>query len=84
MYFSYLASGIVESCKEAYDSALKVSDALPATHPIKLGLALNFSVYYYEIKNDGASACHLAQKVCLVSLLVILMSAVLSWNHSAF
>jgi len=69
-YYRYLAEcakpeekpGIVESCKEAYDSALKVSDALPATHPIKLGLALNFSVYYYEIKNDGASACHLAQK----------------------
>ena len=54
---------IVQSCKEAYDAALTASEELPSTHPIKLGLALNFSVYYYEIKNDSAQACHLAQKV---------------------
>ena len=49
----------LESYKAASDVA--VTD-LPPTHPIRLGLALNFSVFYYEIMNSPDRACQLAKQ----------------------
>jgi len=48
---------------EAYKSASDVAvTELAPTHPIRLGLALNFSVFYYEILNSPDKACHLAKQ----------------------
>jgi hypothetical protein len=46
---------------------------LAPTHPIRLGLALNFSVFYYEILNSPERACHLAKQVraCTAGLSVL-------------
>lgn len=50
-----------KEAEKAYSEAQKIADKLPATHPIRLGLALNFSVYYYEIANSPETACKLAK-----------------------
>ena len=66
-YYRYLvevknAPGDKEKSKTAYEEASDLSsEKLPATHPIRLGLALNFSVFYYEIQNDSSKACALAK-----------------------
>ncbi|XP_073061389.1 14-3-3-like protein D isoform X1 [Primulina eburnea] len=70
-YYRYLAefkSG--NERKEAADESMKAYQAatnaaeseLSPTHPIRLGLALNFSVFYYEILNSPERACHLAKQ----------------------
>jgi len=52
-----------EQSLQAYKSASEVATGeLAPTHPIRLGLALNFSVFYYEILNSPDRACHLAKQ----------------------
>ena len=54
----------MEKAGDAYEAAFDLSkSALPSTHPIRLGLALNYSVFYYEIQNDAEKACSMAKKV---------------------
>ncbi|XP_071941776.1 14-3-3 protein beta/alpha-like [Antedon mediterranea] len=68
-YHRYLAevatgedkSKSVSESKEAYTKATKHSKDMDTTHPIRLGLALNYSVFYYEILNDPEKACSLAK-----------------------
>jgi 14-3-3 protein epsilon len=52
-----------ENSLVAYKTATEVADAdLPPTHPIRLGLALNYSVFHYEIMNSPDRACKLAKR----------------------
>ncbi|CAM6048232.1 unnamed protein product [Sphagnum compactum] len=70
-YYRYLAEFKTgNERKEAADQSLKAYEAasntavtdLAPTHPIRLGLALNFSVFYYEILDSPERACHLAKQ----------------------
>jgi 14-3-3 protein epsilon len=52
-----------ENALIAYKAASDIATTeLQPTHPIRLGLALNFSVFYYEILNSPDRACHLAKQ----------------------
>ncbi|KAK4707789.1 hypothetical protein R3W88_028714 [Solanum pinnatisectum] len=52
-----------ENTLSAYKAAQDIANAeLAPTHPIRLGLALNFSVFYYEILNSPDRACNLAKQ----------------------
>ena len=64
-YISENAKGdLLEEVKQkalkAYDEANKID--LPPCNPIKLGLALNFSVFHYEVMKNHKAACELADK----------------------
>lgn len=48
--------------KNSYEEAYKIAEKdLDATHPIRLGLALNYSVFYYEILQEREKACEMAK-----------------------
>lgn len=68
-YHRYLAEftdgGEREKCTQdahdAYEAASKAAVGLEATNPIRLGLSLNFSVFYYEVFGSPDKACELAK-----------------------
>jgi len=72
-YLAEVATGdkkaeIIDFSEKAYDAAFNTSregkggvGAMKPTHPIRLGLALNFSVFYYEIRDNQKKACALAK-----------------------
>ena len=65
-YYRYIAENATESkLDNAKNNALKFYDdanniELAPCNPIKLGLALNFSVFHYEVMKNHGKACELA------------------------
>jgi len=53
---------VTESALKYYDDATQAAKDLKPYNSTKLGLALNFSVFYYELKNDSAKACVIAEE----------------------
>jgi len=70
-YYRYLAECVPEDSSsvstktkatEFYKQAFELArEKLQATHPIRLGLALNYSVCLYEIMKNKTEACELAK-----------------------
>jgi len=66
-YYRYLAEAVADQSNEKkaaeyYKRAFELSQlVLEPTHPIRLGLALNYSVCFYEILKDKKKACQLAK-----------------------
>lgn len=50
-----------DNALKAYKAAEEAASKLQPKHPIRLGLALNFSVFYYEILDSPEEACKLAK-----------------------
>jgi len=65
-YYRYIVEinkteDLMKSSEDAYCAAKTVAEELPSTHPIRLGLALNLSVFYYEIKENPKLATDTAK-----------------------
>jgi len=68
-YYRYVAESADASKLEevkngalvGYTEADKLSKSLNACNPIRLGLALNYSVFQYEVLNDHKRACELGE-----------------------
>lgn len=67
-YYRYLVESVAkdgykEKTEELYEKAFELaSSKLTSTHPIRLGLALNYSVCKYEILGKPKEACEMAKK----------------------
>lgn len=70
-YYRYWAESLTgekqkdigKKAQEGYDGAMAIAEKdMPKAHPVRLGLALNYSVFNYEILNLPDKACTLAKK----------------------
>ena len=69
-YYRYIAENIDGDLKKkysdlglaSYNAALEASKSIDYKNPIKLGLALNLSVFYYEVVANRDEACKLAKE----------------------
>lgn len=68
-YYRYLGEflvqderkAVIDKAQDSYKFAQEEAEKLKTTHPIRLGLALNYSVFYYEIMGSPDLACKLAK-----------------------
>lgn len=69
-YYRYLCefsgeaskASTTEKAREAYETATTIAiKELNPTHPVRLGLALNYSVFHYEILSHPEEACKIAK-----------------------
>ena len=68
-YYRYVAEcatadkleAVKSGALENYQLAQSTSESLNACNPIRLGLALNFSVFHYEVMNNHKQACELGE-----------------------
>lgn len=78
-YYRYISENARgDSLVEASDNAIDfytqagiVARDLKPFHVTKLSLALNFSVFYYEVKNDIDRACNLSKEALHYAILQI-------------
>jgi 14-3-3 protein epsilon len=69
-YFRYIAENMdaegkkefADNSKKCYEEAMNICKELSISNPIRLGLALNFSVFYYEVLNSQSTACDIAKE----------------------
>ena len=75
-YYRYVAESAAEDkidevrngALEGYNQADQHSKGLNACNPIRLGLALNYSVFQYEVMNDHKKACELGESALTEAL----------------
>eukprot|EP00972_Heterocapsa_arctica_P101979 15024911-Heterocapsa_arctica.AAC.1 len=69
-YYRYIAefregddkAKAAENARASYQEAQTVAEKdLAVTHPIRLGLALNYSVFQYEVLSNPDEACKMAR-----------------------
>ena len=58
-----LKDKVSQAALDSYDAASKDDSNLSPIHPISLGLALNFSVFHYEVMGDHDKACSIARDI---------------------
>ena len=69
-YYRYIAENVEGELKKkysdlgktSYENALSSAESISYTSPVKLGLALNLSVFYYEVIGDKDKAIKLAEE----------------------
>ena len=75
-YYRYVAESaqadkldeVKNGALDGYKKADTLCKSLNACNPIRLGLALNFSVFYYEVMNDHKKACELGESALTEAL----------------
>ena len=53
--------GALQSYSKSFELCNRAGGGMTAYNPVKLGLALNFSVFHYEIMGDPKQACNIAK-----------------------